>query len=437
MTQQSPSKQSGAATLFTAVILLICITLITLLISKTILVETQITADNYRISQANAAASAAMDQAIAYYKADGLDHNNNGEPDFIAGAEPSTASCSLPASTEGQLSLSSGTQTTLAQFYFDNRDDNACDNPSVTVCDDKDSDGDGDCFGISTSPGGYGKNMTRALVTAKGWSDDCTAVRTITQCVSTFNLFDGGDGPNQPFISKAAVGAFGTATIINRYNNSTIWTGGSFGTPDAAFGTYLRPSDKEKSDYTDAELNSDTLTPLNSQKVSDRNSGAGIDIITDDATLYSKTADQFFDMFFSTTKSETKQAAADQDPSQLLSSSDSLNGRSGLIWVEGNSRIDTNDTIGDFANNKPAVVIINGDLDMRGGIVYGAVYVTGTITISGNPIVKGSMIGESTTPSIGSGNPTIIFVPIGGGDEDAPPFIPGTGSVVAGSWKDW
>jgi len=34
--------------------------------------------------------------------------------------------------------------------------------------------------------GTLGTNMTRALVTAKGWSDDCTAVRTITQCVGTF-----------------------------------------------------------------------------------------------------------------------------------------------------------------------------------------------------------------------------------------------------------
>jgi len=59
-------KQQGAVTLLTAVVLLISITLVGFLTAKTVLVETQMTADNYRTSQAAAAASAAMDQAVAY-----------------------------------------------------------------------------------------------------------------------------------------------------------------------------------------------------------------------------------------------------------------------------------------------------------------------------------------------------------------------------------
>jgi len=437
MKQPSPFKQHGAVTLLTAVVLLIGITLIALLVAKTVLVETQITADNYRTSQASAAASAAMDQAVAYYKQDGLDHNDNGEPDFIVGAEPSAASCALPNTTEGKITLTAGAQTTLAQYYFDNRDDNACDDsPAAIRCDAKDGDADGDCFGVTSSPGGYGTNMTRALITAKGWSDDCTAVRTITQCVTPFNIFDGGEGPHQPFVSKAAVGAFGNAKIINRYNNSTIWTGGSFGTPDVAFGTYLRPSNTETADYTDAQLNEVNET-LNTQIVSNRNTGVGIDIITSDATLASKTADQFFDMFFSQAKSEIKNSAANLTPSQLLTPSDSLNGKSGIIWVEGNAHISNTDIIGDFANNKPAVVIVNGDLDLTGGDIYGVLYVTGTIHISGNPVVRGTIIGESTAPSTGAGTLKMVYVPLGGGDVDNPPFMPGTGAVVAGSWKDW
>ena len=67
------NKQKGAVTLLTGMILLISITLISLLTAKTVLVETQITADNYRTSQAEAAASAAMDQAVAYFNAGGFD----------------------------------------------------------------------------------------------------------------------------------------------------------------------------------------------------------------------------------------------------------------------------------------------------------------------------------------------------------------------------
>jgi Tfp pilus assembly protein PilX len=428
------SKQRGAATLFTAIIILIGITLIALLVAKAVLVETQMTADNYRTSQASAAASAAMDRAVAYYtQGGGIDHDFDGTPDFIESEEPGINNCveiePVINETEGQITLTSGTQTTLAQYYFNNADDNICDNPNPTACTDEDGDTDGDCFGLA------GTNMTRALITAKGWSDDCTAERTITQCVAPFRVFNGSGGPEQPFITRAAVGAFGNATIINRYNNTSIWAGGTFGTPDVAFGTYLRPSGTEIADYTEDQLDSDD-EESNTQLVSSRNSGQGLDIITNDATLSSKTADQFFELFFNNSKTETKNAAASADPSQLLTPSDSLNGKTGLIWVEGDKNISGTTIIGDYAHRIPAIVIINGNLNLTGGEIYGALYVTGTISIAGNPVVRGSIIGESGTPSTGAGTLRLVYVPLGG-NTNAPPQLPGTGAVVAGSWKDW
>jgi hypothetical protein len=447
MIPSSPSHQRGAATLLTAVIMLIGITLIALLVAKTVLVETKITADNYRTSQATAAASAAMDRAVAYYmQGGGIDHDHDGTPDFIEDEEPNVNNCveieSVINVSEGQITLTSGSQTSLAQYYFNNSDDdgldddedeandnNICDNLSTTVCTDEDSDGDGDCFGLANT------NMTKALITAKGWSDDCTAVRTITQCVAPFNIFNGSGGPEQPFITRAAVGAFGNATIINRYNNTSIWAGGGFGTPDVAFGTYLRPSGTEIADYTEDELNSADETAY-TQLVSSRNSGQGLDIITNDATLSSKTGDQFFNLFFNNSKTETKNAAANAVPSQLLTPGDSLEGRTGLIWVEGDKNISGSTIIGDYAHRIPAIVIINGDLNLTGGDIYGALYVTGTISIAGNPVVRGSIIGESATPSTGAGTLHLVYVPLGG-NTNAPPQLPGTGAVVAGSWKDW
>ena len=314
-------NQLGAATLLTALVLLVGITLITLLTSKTVLVETQITTDNYRTGQATAAANAAMEQAVAYFNAGGLDQHNNATPATLTtdglvdytgpGTLPTSASCTMPVTSALPVTLTSGTQTTYAQVYFNNTDDNSCD-CQATATEDIDGDGDGDCMGT------LGTNMTRALVTAKGWSDDCTAVRTITQCVGTFDIFYAGNGPQQPFVSKAGVGVFGNAKIINRYNNSSIWTGGTDAVHGASYGTYLRPSGTESADYTTTQLDSENEA-LNTQMVSNRNAGNGIDVITDDPTLASKTSsvvnltdraqNQFFDMFFAHTKSEIKNAA--------------------------------------------------------------------------------------------------------------------------------
>jgi Tfp pilus assembly protein PilX len=449
-------KQQGAATLFTALVLLICITLVSLLVSKTVLVETKITADNYRIGQAAAAASAAMDQAVAYFNAGGLDQHLNATPATLTadslvdytgpGAEPTVGSCSMPATTAFPLTLASGSQTVYSQFYFDNTDDNACD-CQTTLAENIDGDGDGDCMGTA------GTNMTRALVTAKGWSDDCTAVRTITQCVTTFNIFDGGDSPQQPFVSRAGIGAFGNATIINRYSNITIWTGGPDTVYSAAFGTYLRPSDTEKADYTTAQLDSDCeATPCNdasnpgpnAQLVSNRESGNGIDIVSNDPTLSGKTTsttdytdpaqNEFFDMFFAQTKAEIKASAA--STGQMLPAGSSVDGMTGLIWVDGDASL--NGAAG--TSTSPAILIVDGDLNITGAnyTFNGVIYVTGDLQMTGGPTVKGSIISESDSVPTGAGSITLVFKPWGDdGTNQNPPFIAGTGAVIAGSWKDW
>ncbi len=416
-------KQQGAVTLFAALILLIGVTLITLLTAKTVLVETQMTADNYRTSQATAAASAAMDQAVAYFSAGGLDQIADGLVDYTS-AGPFN------------LTLTSGPQSTSAQFYFDNTDDNACDCQS-TASEDIDSDGDGDCMGT------LGTNMTRALVTAKGWSDDDAAVRTISQCVGTFDIFDSGIGPQQPFISKAGVGVFGNAKIINRYSNTSIWSGGADAVHGASYGTYLRPSGTETGDYTSAQLDSEDES-ANTQLVSNRDAGNGIDVITDDPTLASKTSstadadmtstanNQFFDMFFAQTKSEIKNAAASVN--QMLPAGTNPAGKTGLIWVNGNTAMHNGDVVG--SPTQPAILIINGNFDLTGGPIYGTIYVTGELKITGNPVVKGSVISENG-PNSGAGTLTLVYKPWGDGTNQAPPFITGTGTVIAGSWKDW
>lgn len=406
-------KQQGAVTLLTALILLISITLVGFVTAKTVLVETQITADNYRTSQATAAASAAMDQAVAYFNAGGLDQHNNATPTTLT----ADGLVDYPSAAPFTLTLTAAGQITTAQFFFTNTAGNRCD------------------------PTADGTNMTQALVTARGWSDDNTAVRTITQCVDTFDIFDSGKGPRQAFVSKAGVGVFGNAKIINRYSNSSIWSGGADDVHGASYGTYLRPSNTDIADYTTAQLNSADET-ANTQLVSNRDTGNGIDVITNDPTLGNKTTsttdltnpanNQFFDMFFAQTKSAIRQSADNID--QLLTAGASPVGMTGLIWIDGNTSMHNGDVVG--SSTAPAILIVNGDFDYTGGTIYGVLYVTGTLTITGNPVVHGSVVSENG-PNNGAGTLTLVYQPWGGDGTGSPPFIEGTGAIIAGSWKDW
>ncbi|MCF7971474.1 MAG: hypothetical protein K9L22_09970 [Methylococcaceae bacterium] len=430
---QKISHQKGAANLFVAVILLIGITLVAISATKTVLTETKIAANNYRTVQATAAAQAAMDRAVAYFMAGGLDQDGDATVDYEL-ATPFTFT--LPETPVA------GAQLTSAQFYFDNADDNQCD-CQLVVAKDSDSDGDGDCMG----------GFNAALIIAQGRSDDNSAVRTISQCVGSVDIFNNGESPQQPFVSKAGVGVFGNAKIINRYSNISIWAGGADTVHGASYGTYLRPSGTETGDYTEEELDSSCeVSPCNvannpgpnTQPVSNQKSGNGIDVITDDLTLASKSTsttnytdraeNEFFDMFFEKTKADTKELAANSD--RVFAAGESIDGETGLIWVDGNIHLNGTTVVG--SPNKFAILIIDGNLDkLNGATIYGIVYVTGTVEIAGNPVVKGSLIAENPAASTGAGTLTLVFKPWGASDGSPNPFINGTGAIIPGSWKDW
>ncbi|MDD2761644.1 MAG: hypothetical protein PHH11_15295, partial [Methylomonas sp.] len=403
-------KQRGVAALFTALVLLICITLVALLTAKTVLVETQITADNYRSSQAFSAASAAMDRAVARFTENGFDGDDNNAVDYPGpGDEPTAADCALPNNSINNnpfnFSNTSGSQTTYSQFYFDNTNG---------VC--------------AASPA----SMKRGTIIARGWSDDCMAVRTITQCVGTVGYFKPGVSPQQAWVSKAGVGTNGTGTIINRYTNTNVWAGGDYGGPSAAYDTYIRPADKQIADYTTAEL--DSATTANTQKVSDRNSGIGLDVITDDAFLSSKTsstndadlnstaANQFFDMYFSETKQGIKDMAS--KAGQLYTTTTPPSTVGGLVWVDGDYSLPD---LGSATN--PVTLIVNGDLTINSNTdFFGIIYVTGDVKGTGNPVITGTIIAEKTAGDHSmSATSTLVFKPWGDGSEGDTPFQPGTG----------
>ena len=85
-------------------VLLIGITLVTLTTSKTVLLETQIAADNYRTAQAVAAANYAMDYGINYF--------NNGGFDQVTAAGVAGSDGIVDIVTVPTLTSADGSQTT-------------------------------------------------------------------------------------------------------------------------------------------------------------------------------------------------------------------------------------------------------------------------------------------------------------------------------------
>lgn len=389
------------ATLLTVVILLIAITLVTFLTAKTVLMETKMTSNTYRASQAMANADAALDFALAYFNGDGssaagLDHDGDGIRDDI---DPS-----LDVNGVG------GGHHDIDSFY-----------PSIVF-----DNNDGHCTSANS--------MKSALITVTGTSDDGVARRTLQQCVGTRNLLDGG-GPAQTLVSGASVGLTGSAQIINRYSDLNVWSASTtlIGS-SSAMSTYIRPVNLEVTDLTRDQLTDTTTSPSipNVQKISSNGLGGGTDIYANDPRLaLSDTA--FFDLFF-LESIDRMEIMADNIGQKLASgaSNSELDGLSGIIYVDGDaSSTATGTTIG--SDNSPALLIVDGDFDFSGGSIAGLVYVTGDMTIGGSPKVKGTMIAKGNVS--GTGTITLVYARNVGSNSSAP--LKGTTGVISGSWRDW
>jgi Tfp pilus assembly protein PilX len=407
--QPDLNRQGGAATLLTALVLLIGITLVTLTTSKTVLVETQMAADNYRTAQAVAAANYAMDYGVNYFNNGGFDQVNNGTG--AAGSDGVVDAITVP-----NLASADGLQTTTATLTFNNATTTRCAPTAVT--------------------------MKNGLITATGFSDDGLASRTITQCVVPLGILR-NDGPKQPLVAQGNVALTGNAKIINRYTNTTIWSGDdvSIGS-SSSMATYIK--NPAAGSLTQAQLLSTDETS-NTQLVSNRNLGNGLDIIDKDPSLGTLVGLDFFKNFFNAdSRAEVKAMAEDIGQSYTaMSNAITTPVKTGLIWVEGNQTMNGG-TIGSLTD--PAIVVVNGDLTLGGGAtIYGVLYVAGKYTINGTPQVIGCNVVEGTDLSTGlqatapivggTGTITLVFWQNIEGGSTKPPK--GLTSVVGGSLRDW
>jgi len=407
--QSDLNRQGGAATLLTALVLLIGITLVTLTTSKTVLVETQMAADNYRTAQAFAAANYAMDYGVNYFNNGGFDQVSNGTG--AAGSDGIVDAITVP-----NLASADGLQTTTATLTFNNATTTRCAPTAVT--------------------------MKNGLITATGFSDDGLASRTITQCVVPLGILR-NDGPKQPLVAQGNVALTGNAKIINRYTNTTIWSGDdvSIGS-SSAMATYIK--NPAAGSLTQAQLLSTDETS-NTQLVSNRNLGNGLDIIDKDPSLGTLVGLDFFKNFFNADSRAEVKAMAEAIGQSYTAMSNAITTpvKTGLIWVEGNQTMNGG-TIGSLTD--PAIVVVNGDLTLGGGAtIYGVLYVAGKYTIHGTPQVIGCNVVEGTDLSTGlqatapivggTGTITLVFWQNIEGGSARP--MKGLTSVVGGSLRDW
>jgi hypothetical protein len=438
--------QSGVASLFTAIVLLTCITLVALFTSKNVLMETKMTGDNNRAADAQAAATASMSAAVSYFMNGGLDNikinPDTGEPEEGSDCEADTVDMDLTGT--GIVKKGGG------QFRFFTTKNWV--NPNTGV----------------SEPNICGCNPPNgkpcALVWARGWSDDETAVRTMTQCLTLKPIFEPSDGkgPVTPFFSASNISINGSGVIINRYTNSNIWTSSTVALAGTVT-THLRADNQtvasltalcDSATCTDENGLTDPNKYLNStdpdvyaREISNKNAGDGVDIIKADPNL-AKTPDEIFSSFFGSNTRDDLMNMAEENGQKftqgtkggLLNSSAHPN-VTGLNWFEGNLSLNGGDVIG--SPSSPVILIINGSIDVHAqATIYGAVYVVGNNnSISGGPIFKGSLVFEKGAPDSGVGGTKIVYVPFGGRgkcpEDSGLTDVIGAKAVIAGSWKDW
>ena len=432
--QNIHKNQNGAVTLLTAVVLLTGITLVTLLSSKAVLVQIQIAADNYRMTQAVAAANAALDFGIGYFDGvvnaggavvAGFDHDNNGCPDYLSDSlsylDPATnTTINCAATLPHTLTYKSADETleTRATITFNN------------------------AAGTRCVAAGATPNMKSGLITAVGFSDDGLAQRTISQCVGTINIF-GGNSPKQSMVSRSGVGLTGNYTMINRYYNTTSWSGSAVNIgASASAATYLRPVGTRESDYTRAQLeDSGTGNAYTSQPISDKNKGNGVDTIADDPGLASLTGDSFFNNFFYGDRATMENLAQSLNQVYPAANIGNAAGKSGVVWIEGNATLNGG-TYG--TADSPVIFIINGNLSSSGnpninGLLYvrGQFDAAGTVGVLGSAIIEGdpALVPAGEDPVVGHGGVDLIYSPYTL-DRSANAIV-GTTTAISGSWRDW
>ena len=402
------------------IVLLLAVGLIALYTNRAAIMEQRLSANEMRTKQAFAAANAGLDHALAYMRNGGVDQDKDDVVDAII---------------SNTLTSASGQPSHYKVVYCDALEIPWSSCPSTNA----------GTLACTLPPTGNPQPVTpidlsRVNIMSCGWSDDDSSVQRIVQ-VAGFTPSVGGT-ISTPVVAKGTANLLtGGASVLNYFNDLTVWSGQSFLGASNTGKTFIRdqvttPLASLNDDYRDVGNSPACNNPPTGYQCSTQGSTLGHDTVMGDTSLSSMTSDGFFQFIFSQTPSTYRDGTATWvvDPSSALTTSNStdLNSivdmRDNTIWVEGNASLPGNIGTADH----PVVLIINGDFDMGSNSeINGLVYVTGNITGNGSPTVYGALVSAGSANV--TGNLKVVYDPkVLGRSANL-----GKAALLQGSWRDW
>lgn len=450
-----PNRQTGAATLFMTLIMLLVAGLVLLYTSRGAIMEQRLSANEIRSKQAFAAANAGLEHAFSYMANGGIDQNNDNNVDsLITGSYSASAfTFNVDRNRDGDTSDASDVGTTTlamtnsqpsyykTQYCLPTATPTAC--PSTHTAN----------WALCTPP----TDFKDVIVVACGWSDDDSAAHRITQRIGGTPSLPGSI-PN-PLISRGLAGlTTGGASIFNYFNDLTVWSGQALTSTSAGTKTYVRDTtdnnykladtsvntshsdNPDEPDYRDMSGGTSTCANRPGYICSTKQQQIGFDAVTGDTRLTQGTTIDFFKMFFGDIPANyvntvgwkvDLNSTLNGENSTSASSIESMRDQS--IWIAGDVQLNDMSANGEIGTKEhPVIIIIDGNLTLNSSpTINGIVYVRGNITGSGSPNFYGALIAEGNIDI--NGSPNVVYDPFSGtslGHAGIP-------TKLQGSWKDW
>ncbi len=367
-------QQKGVATLMISLALFLMSMLILLYVNRGAVTEQRISANEQRAKVAMANALAGLDHALAYMRDGGIDKVAPAGPEVINGGQRYRAWYCDPAAAVPACPANAG-----AAFA-------GCTPPALLS----------DVVGLSC-----------------GWSDDNSAVQRVVQRLSS-----SGDGVARaavPLISKGTANLLvGGASVLNFYNDLTVWSGGPLLSQSNAGKTFTRNPFAAPGTLSESMAR---IPPNSSPACNNPPQGytcntqgptLGHDIVVGDTSLASLSNDAFFAKFFDV----SPQVYRETQVNKTVAPADvgTLAGAQALtIWITGDVTLPANAVIGTLEN--PVTIIVDGVLTLGSNtVVNGLVYARGGVEGNGGTTIYGALINAGPSAT-GGGNLTIVYDP--------------------------
>ncbi|WNC73350.1 PilX N-terminal domain-containing pilus assembly protein [Thalassotalea psychrophila] len=349
--QKSLKKQQGMAVLITSIILLILITLVSLYLARSILLEQKLVNNDIRAKYAFESAESALNIAFTelgsgdYFQEDGTvggitDTNNDGVND------------------SNEVEFTNGFAVVDVE---------------ITVVND----------------------LNHYKVTSIGTATDGSASRTVISEMQFISPIV--NTPDNPISAKGNVYFDGSGTVHNLEGHSTIWSGSDVQLKSSgAKKTYIaNPNDPNYPGCMDTQ---DT-NPC-SQVLSSDGSKVGLDVIEHDTDLANLTADEMFINFFGLTPEAYKETMVSKECNDANWGSCADGSEGEVIWIDGDVTANGG-TIGSV--DDPCILIVDGNATFKGNPdFYGLVFVMGNMEATGNAAYYGAVVVNGSASETGS-----------------------------------